>query len=51
MAKTREEKTVFLIFSCYTYIPKVKLNTNWQIDILSKRVCVVDGIVSIVMLY
>ena len=51
MAATREEETVRLMFSYCPCTPEVKLNTDWQIGILSKSVCVVDGIASIAALH
>lgn len=45
------EEIVYPIFSYYACIPKVKLNTNWQISILSKIVCIVEMITSITVLY
>ena len=39
------------MFSCCSYTPEVKLNTDWQMGILLKSVCVVDGIASIAALY
>lgn len=51
MEATKEEKTVQLLLSYYTYIFKVKLNMDWQIRILSKSICIVDGITFIAALY
>lgn len=51
MATTKEEKTVYFMFSYYTCIPKVKLNTDWQISILSKTVSIIDKIASILVLH
>lgn len=51
MAIIREKKTIYLIFSYYTYTPKVKLNINWQMSILSKIVYVMDEIASFAALH
>ena len=51
MAATRKEENVRLMFSCCPGTPKVNLNTDWQMKILSKFVCVVVGISSIAALY
>lgn len=47
MATTREEETVRLMFSCCGCTPEIKLNNEWQMSIMSKNVCVVDGIASL----
>ena len=39
------------MFSYCPYTPEVKLNTDWQMGISSKFVCVVDGIASIAALH
>lgn len=44
---TREEETVRLIFSCCAFIPEFKLNTDWQMGISSKTVCVVEADIKI----
>ena len=51
MAVTREEEIIRLMFSCCLCTPKVKLNMDWQMRILSKSVCVVGRIASIAALY
>lgn len=51
MATTREEKIVQLIFSCCGCTPKIKLNNEWQMFIIFKKVFVVDGIISLTILY
>ena len=39
------------MFSCCPCTPKVKPNMDWQMGILSKSVCVVDGIAFIAALH
>lgn len=51
MVATRKKETVQLMFSCCACTPKVKLNTDRQIEILSKFVCVVNEIASIATLH
>ena len=51
MAAIREQETVRLMFSCCPCTPKVKQNTDWQIGISTKSVCVVDEIASIPALH
>lgn len=51
MAATREEKTVCLMFSYYAYTTEVKLNIDWLIGILSKTVCDINGIASLMTLH
>ncbi len=38
MAASREEETVWLMFSCCGYIPEVKLNIEWQMAFLAKKI-------------
>lgn len=51
IAATNDEKTVWLMFSCCAFISKVKLNKDWQIEIISKSICVVNRIACIATLY
>lgn len=51
MAITKEEETVQLIFDICACTPVIKLNNNWQIAMILKKVYVIDGIVSLVVLY
>lgn len=51
MVIKKEKETICLRFSYYICTFKIKLNTNLQMDILSKIVFVIDGIVSIAILH
>lgn len=51
MATTRKEETVRLMFSRCACTPEFKFNTDWQMGISSKTVCVIDGIASIAALH
>lgn len=51
IAATKDKETICLIFSYCTCTPKVKLNTNRQMDILSKTVCIIDGITLLMALH
>lgn len=44
MVAIKIEKTVYFIFSYCTYILKIKLNINWQIDIFFKLIYIIDKI-------
>lgn len=46
-----KEETVGLMFSCCIFTFKVKLNIDWQIDILSKSIYMINEIAFIVALY
>lgn len=47
----KKEEIVYPMSSYCTYIIKVKLNNNGQINILFKTVSVIDKIVFIILLY
>lgn len=51
MVGTKKEETVWLIFCYCTCNAKMKLNTNWLIEILLKSFCMMNGIVSITALH
>lgn len=51
MAIIKEEKKVCFMFSYCADTLKVNLNINWQMDILSKTIYVVDKIAFIAALY
>lgn len=50
MVIIREEETICAMFNYYVYTLKVKLNTNWQIVILFKIICIINKIISIIAL-
>lgn len=51
MTVIKKEETVCLMFSYCASIPKIKPNTNWQMGILFKTVCLIGEIASIVALH
>lgn len=51
MAPKRKDKSGQLMFRCYLYICKKKINTNQEIKILSKFFYIVNRIVFIQVLY
>lgn len=51
MAATREEETIRLMFGTCACTPAIKLNSDWQMAVISRKVCVMDGIASLAALY
>lgn len=51
MITTKKEKTIYLMFSQYGYILKVKLNNKWQMSIILEYLCVVNEIALLTALY
>lgn len=50
MAITKEEKTIQLMFSYCGYIPKIKLNNEWQMFTMSKNINIIDKIALLITL-
>ncbi len=53
VAASREEETVWLMFSCCGCTPEIKLNIEWQMALLAKRINLdmMDGMVTLSVLH
>lgn len=51
MAFLKKEKTIQLMFGYYGYSPAIKINNIWQINIISRKIYVMDDITFLTALY